>query len=55
MKRELNDMEYLNFSLGQPHNIAVVLKIKGNLPVDSLTEALTKAQQRHPLLKVRIE
>ena len=55
MKRELNDMEYMNFSMGQPYNLAVVIRIKGNLTEELLSSVFVKLQTRHPLLKVRIE
>ena len=55
MERKLNDLEYFNFSLGQPYNLVVVLSIRGSIFIDELKSALKKAQAKHPLLKVRIE
>jgi NRPS condensation-like uncharacterized protein len=55
MKRKLNDMEYLNFSIGQPYNLVVVLRIKGSISLEDLSIALKKAQEKHPILNVRIE
>ncbi len=55
MKRKLNDIEYLNFSIGQPYNLAVALKMKGRITKEELKCALKRAQDRHPLLKARIE
>lgn len=55
MKREINDLEYLNYSMGQPYNLVVILRIRGKITVSLLEKVLSKAQQRHPLLKVRIE
>ncbi|NHJ33364.1 MAG: hypothetical protein FK732_10925 [Asgard group archaeon] len=55
MKRKLNDMEYLNFSIGQPYNLVIVLKIEGKISSEELKFALNKAQLKHPLLKARIE
>jgi len=55
MKRELNDIEYMNFSFGQPYNIVTVLRIKGKITTDLLENALEKIQERHPLLKAGIE
>ena len=55
MERRLNDLEYFNFSLGQPYNLVVVLSIRGSIFEDELKLALKKAQEKHPLLKVRIE
>jgi len=55
MKRKLNDLEYLNLSLGQPYNLVIVLHIKGSLSNNELKIALRKAQEKHPLLKARIE
>ncbi|MFX1479744.1 MAG: condensation domain-containing protein [Promethearchaeota archaeon] len=55
MERKLNDLEYLNFSIGQPYNLVVVLSIRGSLFEDELRIALKKAQEKHALLRVRIE
>jgi NRPS condensation-like uncharacterized protein len=55
MERKLNDLEYFNFSLGQPYNLVVVLSIRGSIVIDELKLALKKAQEKHPLLKVRIQ
>jgi len=55
MIRKLNDLEYLNFTLGQPYNIVIVLRLNRYIGRDELNRALCKAQERHPLLKVRIE
>ncbi|MHA1200734.1 MAG: condensation domain-containing protein [Candidatus Heimdallarchaeaceae archaeon] len=55
MIRALNDMEYMNYALGQPYNIVIALRIKGTIPKNELREAFEKVQIRHPLLKVRIE
>lgn len=52
MRRELNEIEYLNWCFGQPYNIVICVRIRGNIPPDRLQSALDKAQQRHPLLKV---
>ncbi|NHJ83972.1 MAG: hypothetical protein FK734_00835 [Asgard group archaeon] len=54
MIRELNDLEYINYSIGQPYNIVVVLRMKGQLTEELLAIALSKLQQRHPLLKVTV-
>jgi NRPS condensation-like uncharacterized protein len=55
MERKLNDLEYLNFSIGQPYNLVVVLSIKGPIFIDELKLALKKTQEKHPLLRVRIQ
>ncbi|HUT79758.1 MAG TPA: condensation domain-containing protein [Candidatus Bathyarchaeia archaeon] len=55
MQRELNDLEYLNYSIGQPYNLVVSLHIKGDLTEKLLKEALMKMQYRHPLLSVRLK
>lgn len=55
MKRKLNDIEYLNFTIGQPYNLAVTLKITAKITKEELRNALRKAQDKHPLLKSRIE
>ncbi|MEJ2251195.1 MAG: condensation domain-containing protein [Candidatus Lokiarchaeota archaeon] len=55
MERKLNDLEYFNFSIGQPYNLVVVLSIKGPILIDELKLALKKTQEKHPLLRVRIQ
>ena len=55
MERKLNDIEYFNFSIGQPYNLVVVLSIRGSIFIDELKLALKKAQEKHPLLKARIQ
>jgi hypothetical protein len=55
MRRELNDIEYFNWCIGQPYNMVVVVGVRGDLKPDRLREALDKAQQRHPLLGVNTE
>lgn len=55
MRRELNDIEYFNWCIGQPYNMVVAVQVRGDLKPDRLREALDKAQQRHPLLRVNTE
>jgi len=55
MIRKLNDLEYLNFSLGQPYNIVIVLRVNCYISRAELKKAFHKAQEKHPLLKVRIQ
>jgi hypothetical protein len=55
MRRELNEIEYFNWCVGQPYNMVVVVQIRGELQPEKLREALSKAQQRHPLLRVNTE
>jgi hypothetical protein len=52
MHRELNEIEYFNWCVGQPYNMVVAVRIRGELTPDRLRKALDKAQQRHPLLAV---
>jgi len=52
MRRELDEIECLNWCFGQPYNIVIAIRIRGNIPPDRLQSALDKAQQRHPLLRV---
>ncbi len=52
MKRELNDIEYFQWIFGQPYNIVMAVRFRGELLPDRLRNALDKAQQRHPLLRV---
>jgi hypothetical protein len=55
MRRELNDLEYFNWCIGQPYNMVVAVQVRGELKPDRLRDALDKAQQRHPLLQVNTE
>ncbi|MEJ2278480.1 MAG: condensation domain-containing protein [Candidatus Lokiarchaeota archaeon] len=41
--------------MGQPYNLVVVLSIKGPILIDELKLALKKTQEKHPLLRVRIQ
>lgn len=54
MLRELNELEFLSLAVGQPFNIAVMLKIKGSVELKLFESTLSKLQKRHPLLNVRI-
>jgi hypothetical protein len=53
--RELNELEYFTWCLGQPNNMVVVVRLRGDLRPDRLRAALDKAQRRHPLLGVNTE
>ncbi len=55
MRRELNEIEYFNWCFGQPYNMVVVARVRGELQPDRLRAALAKAQRRHPLLAVNTE
>jgi hypothetical protein len=55
MRRELNEIEYFNWCIGQPYNMVVAVQIRGDLGPDRLRRALDLAQQRHPLLRVNTE
>lgn len=53
--RELNDIEYFAWCLGQPYNIVIEVQLSGPLRPEALRAALDKAQVRHPLLGVNTE
>jgi hypothetical protein len=55
MQRELNEIEYFNWTVGQPYDMVVALEVRGALPPDRLRAALDKLQRRHPLLGVNTE
>src|SRR4051812_30844669 len=55
MHRELNEIEYFNWCVGQPYNMVVAVQVRGRLRPDRLRSALDKVQQRHPLLGVNTE
>jgi hypothetical protein len=55
MRRELNEIEYFNWCVGQPYNLVVAVQLRGPVAADRLRAALDKAQRRHPLLAVNTE
>jgi hypothetical protein len=55
VRRELNEIEYLNWCIGQPYNMVLAVQVRGDLTPDRLRAALDKAQLRHPLLRVNTE
>jgi hypothetical protein len=55
MRRDLNELEYFNWCVGQPYNMVVAVQVRGDFKPDRLGEALEKVQRRHPLLKVNID
>jgi hypothetical protein len=55
MYRELNEIEYFNWCVGQPYNMVVTVRFRGALRPEALREALAAAQRRHPLLRVNTE
>ncbi|KAM3096789.1 condensation domain-containing protein [Phormidesmis sp. 146-35] len=57
MERELGAFEHLYWLYNQFHplDFATVAKLEGQFSVDQLRIALRQVQQRHPLLRVRIE
>jgi hypothetical protein len=55
MRRELNEIEYFNWCVGQPYNMVAAVRLHGDLDPGRLRQALDRAQQRHPLLRVNTE
>lgn len=55
VRRELNEIEYLNWCVAQPYNMVVAVEIRGQIEPERLRLALDKAQVRHPLLAVNTE
>lgn len=55
MRRELNEIEYFNWCVGQPYNMVVSVAFRGDLRAGRLRAALDDAQRRHPLLGVNTE
>ena len=53
-KRRLNEIEYINWTLGQPYNISMSTTVRGNLHEGMLRNALDKIQQKHPLLQAQL-
>lgn len=54
MQRELNELEFLQYTFGQPNNIAMIVALHGTLTKKMLRKALKKLQVRHPLLSVNV-
>jgi hypothetical protein len=54
-KRKLNEIENLNWLIGQPYNMSMVITIKGHLNKDLLQTSLEKVQQKHPILQARLD
>lgn len=53
--RKLNELEYLNWLVGQPSNISMAITIKGNLQKELLYNALEKVQKKHPILETQLD
>jgi len=53
-KRKLNEIEYLNWLIGQPYNISMAITIKGNLQKELLRKSLKKVQRKHPVLQAQL-
>ena len=54
-KRKLNEIEYLNWLIGQPYNICMAITIKGQLNNELLRKALEKVQRKHPIFQARLD
>ncbi|MFW9818257.1 MAG: condensation domain-containing protein [Candidatus Thorarchaeota archaeon] len=54
-KRKLNEIEYLNWLVGQPYNIAMAITIRGNFQQQKMRVALNKIQEKHPLLQAQLD
>ncbi|HUT80474.1 MAG TPA: condensation domain-containing protein [Candidatus Bathyarchaeia archaeon] len=54
MLRELNEIEYISYAVGQPFNIVVMLRFNGYISKDWIVEIIDRLQKKHPLLQVRI-
>lgn len=53
-KRKLNEIEHLNWLIGQPYNNSMAITIKGHLEKELLRESLDKVQKKHPILQARL-
>jgi NRPS condensation-like uncharacterized protein len=53
-KRKLNEVEYLNWLVGQPYNISMAITIRGNFQKQKMRNALNKIQEKHPLLHAQL-
>jgi len=54
-KRKLNEIEYLNWLIGQPYNISMAITIEGTFPEELLRNSLKKLQLKHPILQAQLD
>ncbi len=54
-RRKLNEIEYLNWLIGQPYNNSMAITIKGHLQKEILRKSLEKVQKKHPILQARLD
>ena len=50
--RRLTEIEYVNWCFGQPYNMAVAVRLRGDVNADGLVTAIGRLRHRHPLLAV---
>lgn len=53
-ERKLNEVEYLNWLVGQPYNVSMAITIRGKLQKEIIRNALNKIQEKHPLLQAQL-
>ena len=53
-QRKLNELEYLNWTIGQPYNISLCITVTGDLREDRLRNVLDKVQEKHPMLQAQL-
>jgi len=54
MKRELNEIQFMNYTIKQPYNMVVTIHFQGNLTKSQLEKGFQALQSRHILLGVQI-
>lgn len=54
MRRELNEIEYMTWILGQQYNLVNWISVRGDVNLARFQEAVDRARQRHPLLQATI-
>ncbi|MFX1593111.1 MAG: condensation domain-containing protein [Promethearchaeota archaeon] len=54
-RRKLNEVEYLNWLIGQPYNVSMAISIRGNFQKQKMRNALNKIQEKHPLLQAQLD
>jgi hypothetical protein len=52
--RRLTEIEYVNWCFGQPYNMAVAVRLRGDVDADQVVTAIGRLRHRHPLLAVTI-
>lgn len=53
--RKLNEIEYLNWLIGQPYNVSMAITIEGNLNEEKVRKSIEKVQRKYPILQAQLD